>query len=209
MKSLLVGWEKNAVVQRKLDTGCIPTGYEYLLRSAGVEGIDYAKFQDELTSAPRRTTTRPSRAPSPASTRTCASLVGLQELRGGDALHRARRRRASSHRPLAALRAGLVPHRAGARLRREVGLLPEPRARRRDEGRPRNPRAGSSRAATRSGVSARRRGSRRSVEPLALATGRVVLPDARTSWRTASCSRSSTPFTDADGGSGLVLKVLR
>ena len=64
--------------------------------------------------------------------------------------------------------------------------------------------------ATRSGVSARRRGSRRSVEPLALATGRVVLPDARTSWRTASCSRSSTPFTDADGGArGLVLKVLR
>ena len=76
VKSLLVGWEKNAVVQRKLDTGCIPTGYEYLLRSAGVEGIDYAKFQDELRPRRRRrTTTRPSRAPSPASTRTCASLV--------------------------------------------------------------------------------------------------------------------------------------
>ena len=48
IKALLVGWEKNAVVQRKLDTGCVPTGYEYLLRSAGVQGIDYAKFQEEF-----------------------------------------------------------------------------------------------------------------------------------------------------------------
>lgn len=45
--SRLVGWEKNAVVQRRAD-GCIATGFEYLLRSAGVQGIDYATFQDDF-----------------------------------------------------------------------------------------------------------------------------------------------------------------
>jgi len=47
VKSLLVGWEKNAAVQRK-DDSCVATGFEYLLRSAGVLGIDYATFQDEF-----------------------------------------------------------------------------------------------------------------------------------------------------------------
>jgi hypothetical protein len=41
-------WAKFVVPQRKLATGCIPTGFEYLLRSAGVEGVDYAKFQEEF-----------------------------------------------------------------------------------------------------------------------------------------------------------------
>lgn len=48
VKAKLAGWEKSAVRQRNLATGCIPTGFEYLLRSAGVEGVDYAKFQEEF-----------------------------------------------------------------------------------------------------------------------------------------------------------------
>ncbi len=47
VKSLLVGWEKNAAVQRRANS-CIATGFEYLLRSAGVEGIDYTTFQEEF-----------------------------------------------------------------------------------------------------------------------------------------------------------------
>ena len=47
VKSLLVGWEKNAVVQRRANS-CIATAFEYLLRSAGVQGIDYEKFQDDF-----------------------------------------------------------------------------------------------------------------------------------------------------------------
>jgi hypothetical protein len=41
-------WEKYAVVQRDLLTGCIPTGYEMLLRAAGFSDIDYQSFQDEF-----------------------------------------------------------------------------------------------------------------------------------------------------------------
>lgn len=47
VKSLLVGWEKNAAVQSKGDS-CVATGFAYLLRSAGALGIDYAKFEDEF-----------------------------------------------------------------------------------------------------------------------------------------------------------------
>ena len=47
VKSRLVGWEKNAVVQRSANS-CVATGFEYLLRSAGIQGIDYATFQDEF-----------------------------------------------------------------------------------------------------------------------------------------------------------------
>jgi len=40
-------WEKFAVQQR-FKTGCIPTGYEMLLRAAGAQGIDFETFQDEF-----------------------------------------------------------------------------------------------------------------------------------------------------------------
>lgn len=41
-------WEKYAVIQRRPGTGCIPTGYEILLRAACVSGIDFDSFQDEF-----------------------------------------------------------------------------------------------------------------------------------------------------------------
>ena len=41
-------WPKYAVHQRRLQTGCIPTCYEMLLRAAGVRGIDYESFQDDF-----------------------------------------------------------------------------------------------------------------------------------------------------------------
>ncbi len=47
-KPVLAGWEPYVVAQRKVESGCIPTGYEFLLRSAGAKGIDFATFQDEF-----------------------------------------------------------------------------------------------------------------------------------------------------------------
>lgn len=41
-------WQKHAVNQRRLATGCIPTAYEMMLRAANVPGIDLANFQDEF-----------------------------------------------------------------------------------------------------------------------------------------------------------------
>ncbi len=41
-------WKKYVVPQRRPESGCIPTGYEILLRAVGVEGIDYAAFQDDF-----------------------------------------------------------------------------------------------------------------------------------------------------------------
>jgi len=41
-------WKKFAVHQRRDGTGCIPTGYEMLLRAAGAEGIDFTTFQDDF-----------------------------------------------------------------------------------------------------------------------------------------------------------------
>jgi len=46
--TLCSDWPRYAVPQRHARTGCIPTGYEFLLRAAGVEGIDFATFQDEF-----------------------------------------------------------------------------------------------------------------------------------------------------------------
>ena len=46
--SVFPDWEKYAVHQRKPDTGCIPTGYEMLLRAAGIAGIDFQTFQEEF-----------------------------------------------------------------------------------------------------------------------------------------------------------------
>jgi len=46
--SVFPEWEQYAVHQRREMTGCIPTGYEMLLRAAGVEGIAFDTFQDEF-----------------------------------------------------------------------------------------------------------------------------------------------------------------
>jgi hypothetical protein len=41
-------WQKFCVVQRRPDSGCIPAGYEMILRAAGATGIDFATFQDDF-----------------------------------------------------------------------------------------------------------------------------------------------------------------
>ncbi len=46
--SAFPNWEKFAVVQRRPNSGCIPTGYEMLLRAAKTENIDYETFQDDF-----------------------------------------------------------------------------------------------------------------------------------------------------------------
>lgn len=46
--SVFPDWQSFAVPQRRLATGCIPTGYEMILRAAGVQGIDFASFQDQF-----------------------------------------------------------------------------------------------------------------------------------------------------------------
>ena len=46
--SVFPEWEKYAVPQRRQLSGCIPTGYEMLLRAAEVPDIDFDTFQDEF-----------------------------------------------------------------------------------------------------------------------------------------------------------------
>ena len=46
--SLFPDWETFAVVQRRPETGCIPTGYEMILRATDVTGIDFDTFQDDF-----------------------------------------------------------------------------------------------------------------------------------------------------------------
>lgn len=46
--SIFPDWEKYCVHQRNALTGCIPTGYEMLLRAANVTGIDFNTFQEEF-----------------------------------------------------------------------------------------------------------------------------------------------------------------
>jgi len=41
-------WKKYIVPQRRIQTGCIPTGYEILTRAAGIENIDLSLFQDDF-----------------------------------------------------------------------------------------------------------------------------------------------------------------
>lgn len=48
MSAAFTDWESFAVPQRRTNSGCIPTGYEMLLRAAGAQGIDFASFQDEF-----------------------------------------------------------------------------------------------------------------------------------------------------------------
>jgi len=46
--SLFPDWEQFAISQRRSQTGCIPTGYEMILRAAAVEGVDFDTFQDDF-----------------------------------------------------------------------------------------------------------------------------------------------------------------
>lgn len=41
-------WQQYAVPQRRQVTGCIPTGYEMMLRAADVTYVDYSSFQNEF-----------------------------------------------------------------------------------------------------------------------------------------------------------------
>ncbi len=46
--SVFPGWQQFAVHQQREKTGCIPTGYEMILRAAGAKGIDFDRFQDDF-----------------------------------------------------------------------------------------------------------------------------------------------------------------
>jgi len=46
--SVFPDWERFAVPQKREETGCIPTGYEMILRAAGATGIEFATFQDDF-----------------------------------------------------------------------------------------------------------------------------------------------------------------
>ena len=46
--SVFPDWHLHAVHQRRTETGCIPTGYELILRTVGAQGVDFAAFQDEF-----------------------------------------------------------------------------------------------------------------------------------------------------------------
>jgi hypothetical protein len=46
--SAFPNWEQYAMPQKRPESGCIPTGYEMLLRAAKVPGINFATFQDEF-----------------------------------------------------------------------------------------------------------------------------------------------------------------
>lgn len=46
--SVFPNWTDYAVHQRRSLSGCIPTGYEMILRAAGAEGVDFSAFQDEF-----------------------------------------------------------------------------------------------------------------------------------------------------------------
>lgn len=44
----LMNWDKHLVIQRDPNLGCIPTGYEWMLRVAEIPGIDFENFQCEF-----------------------------------------------------------------------------------------------------------------------------------------------------------------
>lgn len=46
--SAFPNWQKHIVKQKRPATGCIPTGYEVILRAANTKGIDFDTFQDEF-----------------------------------------------------------------------------------------------------------------------------------------------------------------
>lgn len=46
--SVFPDWKTFAVHQRRHRSGCIPTGYEMILRSVEAKGVDFATFQDDF-----------------------------------------------------------------------------------------------------------------------------------------------------------------
>lgn len=46
--SVFPNWRSFAVHQRRPQTGCIPTGYEMILRAAAAESVDFGTFQDDF-----------------------------------------------------------------------------------------------------------------------------------------------------------------
>ena len=48
MSTAFPAWQRSAVHQRRPRSGCIPTGYEMILRSVGAQGIDLSTFQDDF-----------------------------------------------------------------------------------------------------------------------------------------------------------------
>ena len=46
--SAFSNWQQYVVKQKRLATGCIPTGYEMILRAAGITHVDFTTFQDEF-----------------------------------------------------------------------------------------------------------------------------------------------------------------
>ena len=44
----ILDWERSATIQKNPDTGCIPTGYEFLLKMARTEKIDFDSFQEDF-----------------------------------------------------------------------------------------------------------------------------------------------------------------
>jgi hypothetical protein len=41
-------WQKYVVTQKHPNSGCIPTGYEFLIKAAGVTGVNFDTFQEEF-----------------------------------------------------------------------------------------------------------------------------------------------------------------
>ena len=48
MISVFPNWKSFAVHQRRRLSGCIPTGYEMILRSVSADGVDFTTFQDDF-----------------------------------------------------------------------------------------------------------------------------------------------------------------
>jgi hypothetical protein len=46
--SVFPDWQKYAVPQKRPGSGCIPTGYEIILRASGVKDVDFSTFQDDF-----------------------------------------------------------------------------------------------------------------------------------------------------------------
>ncbi len=45
-------WKDIVVEQRKPDEGCIPTGYEWLIKYHGIQGVNFKTFQDDFNFHP-------------------------------------------------------------------------------------------------------------------------------------------------------------
>jgi len=44
----LKNWENNLVIQRDTELGCIPAGYEWMIRMLGIEGVKLDDFQEKF-----------------------------------------------------------------------------------------------------------------------------------------------------------------